>query len=91
MKFHVEIDCTPEELRRLMGLPDLAPLHDSYQSQLKDLMSKGVTPDVVEALVRSWSPLGQSGFDLIRSILKPSVDGKVSKTGSENSVPEQKS
>lgn len=28
MKVHLEIDCTPEEARRAMGLPDLSPVHD---------------------------------------------------------------
>ena len=30
MKINVEVDCTPEEARRAIGLPDLTPLHDSY-------------------------------------------------------------
>ncbi|MDE0880583.1 MAG: DUF6489 family protein, partial [Sphingomonas bacterium] len=28
MKVNVEVDCTPEEARRAMGLPDLAPIHE---------------------------------------------------------------
>ena len=27
MKMTVEVDCTPEEARRFLGLPDVAPLH----------------------------------------------------------------
>ena len=91
MKFHVEIDCTPEEVRRLMGLPDMSSLHDSYQQQIKDLMSKGVTPDIVESLIKSWSPMGQNGFDLIRSILTPFADGKAGGTGDKKSTPNPKS
>ena len=34
MKVNVELDCTPEEMRRLMGLPDLTPVHDIYVRQL---------------------------------------------------------
>jgi hypothetical protein len=30
MKINVEIDCTPEEARRAVGLPDLTPLHDPF-------------------------------------------------------------
>ena len=29
MKVTIDIDCTPEEARRFMGLPDLTPVHDA--------------------------------------------------------------
>ena len=43
MKFNIEIDCTPEEARRLVGLPDLEPLHDIYLDRVKELMAKGIS------------------------------------------------
>lgn len=69
MKFNIEIDCTPEEARRLVGLPDLEPLHDIYLSRVKELMAKGITPDMVQAMVKSWVPMGESGLGLIQSLL----------------------
>jgi len=30
MKVTVDVDCTPEEARRFLGLPDLTPVHDLY-------------------------------------------------------------
>ncbi len=69
MKFNIEIDCTPEEARRLVGLPDLEPLHDIYLSRVKELMAKGITPDMVEAMVKTWVPMGESGLGLVQSLL----------------------
>jgi len=69
MKFNIEIDCTPEEARRLVGLPDLEPLHDIYLSRVKELMAKGITPDMVQTMVKSWVPMGESGLGLIQSLL----------------------
>lgn len=69
MKFNIEIDCTPEEVRRLVGLPDLEPLHDIYLDRVKELMAKGITPDMVQAMVKSWVPMGESGLGLIQSVL----------------------
>lgn len=91
MKFHVEIDCTPEEVRRLMGLPDLAPLHESYQKQMTDMLGKGITPDMVETMVKSWSPLGQNGLDLLRSVMSPFSDGKTGGAGDGKQRPDRKS
>ena len=30
MKVTVDVDCTPEEARRFLGLPDLTPVHQAY-------------------------------------------------------------
>lgn len=69
MKFNIEVDCTPEEARRLFGLPDLEPLHDIYLSRVKELMAKGITPEMVQGMVKSWVPMGESGLGLVQSLL----------------------
>lgn len=69
MKFQIEIDCTPEEARRLFGLPDLEPVHDIYLDRVKDLMAKGITPDMVQSMVKTWVPMGESGLGLVQSLL----------------------
>ena len=69
MKFNIEIDCTPEEARRLVGLPDLEPLHAIYLDRVKELMAKGITPDMVQSMVKTWVPMGESGLGLVQSLL----------------------
>lgn len=69
MKINVEVDCTPEEARRLVGLPDLAPLHAIYLSRVEKLMDKGITPDLVEGMVKSWVPMGEAGMGLVQGLL----------------------
>jgi hypothetical protein len=41
MKINVEVDCTPEEARRAMGLPDFTPVHDRYIQMMLDSIDKG--------------------------------------------------
>lgn len=69
MKINIEVDCTPEEARRLVGLPDLAPLHAVYLSRVEKLMDKGITPDIVETLVKNWVPMGEAGMGLVQGLL----------------------
>lgn len=69
MKINIDLDCTPEEVRALLGLPDLAPLHDIYLDKVKDMVAKGVTPDVVEQMVRSWMPMGEVGMNLVSQVI----------------------
>ena len=41
MKLNVEVDCTPEEARRFLGLPDLTPVHEKYVTSLMETMTTG--------------------------------------------------
>jgi hypothetical protein len=69
MKVNIEVDCTPEEVRRLLGLPDLTPLHAIYLARVEKLMDKGITPDMVEGMIKNWVPMGEAGMGLVQSLL----------------------
>jgi hypothetical protein len=69
MKINVEIDCTPEEARRAMGLPDFTPVHDRYIQMLLDSMNNGmVSPDMIESMVKGWTPMGEAGMNFWRGM-----------------------
>jgi Family of unknown function (DUF6489) len=74
MKFNIEVDCTPEEVRRLVGLPDLTGVHDVYLDRMKSVMTNGVTPDMMEGLVRNWVPMGAQGVDFVRDLIGTFTD-----------------
>jgi len=81
MKFNIEVDCTPEEVRRLVGLPDLAGVHDVYLDRIKDTMNKGLTPDLVESMVRTWLPLGGQGVDFVKDLVGQFASGASGTSG----------
>jgi len=68
MKISVDVDCTPEEARRFMGLPDLTSVHDAYTDKMKKMIEEGVTPDTLESMMRSWMPMGEAGITMWRSM-----------------------
>jgi hypothetical protein len=71
MKVTVDIDCTPEEARRAVGLPDLSPLHERYVQMLMDTMQGGgVKPEMLEGMMRSWAPMGEAGLAMWRRLLE---------------------
>ena len=39
MKINVEVDCTPEEARAFLGLPDLRPMQEELLAEMKERMS----------------------------------------------------
>jgi hypothetical protein len=69
MKISVDIDCTPEEARRFMGLPDVTPLHDAYMNRMTSAIEQGMTPDMIEQLMKSWGPMGETGLSMWRQLM----------------------
>jgi hypothetical protein len=65
----MNIECTPEEARRLMGLPDMGPIHDLYLDRLREAMTNGVSPEMVEQMVRTWMPMGEVGMNAWRQMV----------------------
>jgi hypothetical protein len=69
MNISMNIDCSPEEARRLMGLPDMGPIHDLYLDRMKQAMTEGLTPEMFEQLVRNWSPMGEMGMNAWKQLI----------------------
>jgi hypothetical protein len=70
VKINVEVECTPEEARRAMGLPDLTPLHESYLGKMREAIERQGSPEAIEAMMRNWNPMGEAGMQLWRSLFE---------------------
>ena len=69
MKFSIDIECTAEEARTVLGLPDLSTVHEAYAAQLKKLVEEGLQAGLAENIIRSWSPLGEPGIDAWKRVM----------------------
>jgi hypothetical protein len=54
MKVNVEIDCTPQEARQFLGLPDLQPMQLAVMEKLQQQMLSNIEKVSPEALMQSW-------------------------------------
>jgi hypothetical protein len=54
MKVNVEIDCTPQEARQFIGLPDLQPMQTAVMDRLQQQMMSNIEKVSPEALMQSW-------------------------------------
>ena len=70
MKITVDVDCTPEEARRFLGLPDLTPVHDAYVERMTKAVSEGMSADAFAEMARSWGPMNEAGMAMWRSMLE---------------------
>jgi hypothetical protein len=66
MKIRLDIDCTPEEARSFLGLPDVAPMQEALLRQIQDQVSAGLAAMDAEALLRQWMPLGMQGLEQLQ-------------------------
>lgn len=74
MKVHVEIDCTPEEARAFMGLPDVSKANSIYVDMMAKAM-KGVTnPDQLQEYAKNLAPMGQVGMQLFQSFIEAGMN-----------------
>lgn len=69
MKFTVDVDCTPEEARAFLGLPDLKPIHDAYIKAVMETMSGQANLEQIERMFRGLSPLGDAGMKFFSSMM----------------------
>ena len=70
MKVHVEIDCTPEEARTFMGLPDVGKANAVYVDMMSKAMSGVSDTEKLQEYARQLAPMGQAGFKLFQSFME---------------------
>jgi hypothetical protein len=57
MKITMEVDCTPDEARRFLGLPDIAPMQEAMMDKIQQRMAAAIDAATPEALLRLWMPM----------------------------------
>ena len=70
MKVHIEIDCTPEEARSFMGLPDVGKANAVYVDMMSKAMKGVSSTDQLQEYAKQLAPMGQAGFRLFQSFME---------------------
>jgi hypothetical protein len=63
MKITIDIDCTPDEARAFLGLPDVAPLQAGMMKELQERMMKTLATMDAETLMKTWLSSGAQTFE----------------------------
>jgi len=74
MNVKIDIDISPEELRRLLGLPDVEPIQREMMDKLRKRMLEGVDGYDPVKLLQSYLTGTLASWDLVRKLV--SVTGK---------------
>ena len=70
MKVHIEIDCTPEEARTFMGLPDVSKANGIYIDAISKAMKGAANVDQLQDFAKQIAPMGQIGLNLFQQFLE---------------------
>ena len=68
MKVTFDIDCTPEEARRFLGLPDISSVHEAYVEKMTKAMSEGLTPEHMSDMMKNWGPMSDAGMAMWKTM-----------------------
>ena len=63
MKVPIDIDCSPEEARAFMGLPDVAPMQKAVMDKMQEEMLSKMTMLDAETMFKTWLPNSTEGFE----------------------------
>ncbi len=81
MKITMDVDITPEEVRKLFGLPDVEAFHRQLMEDLRERMAAGAEGYDPLKLFQPYLTGGMAGWDLFQRLI-PGAPGP-STTGSK--------
>jgi hypothetical protein len=70
MKMTIEVDCTPEEARRFMGLPDLSGLNDHLVGEMKNRIDANIAMLSPEEFLKNWMSFGAGAQEQFRKMIE---------------------
>jgi hypothetical protein len=75
MKFKVDVECTPEEARTFLGLPDVKPLQETLLTEVEERLRATLKAMDPEAMLKTWLPTTIKGFEQLQEMFLAQMSG----------------
>jgi hypothetical protein len=75
VKVSVEVDCSPQEARAFLGLPDVSGLNDHMVKEIKSRLDSNMALLSPEELVRNWMMFGGQATEQFRKLMTAAASG----------------
>lgn len=75
MKIKLDVDCTAEEARRFLGLPDVRPLQEALLNEVQQQMSANIKAMDPKTMVETWLPATLKGFEQLQQMFMAQMAG----------------
>jgi hypothetical protein len=66
MKITIDVDCTPEEARAFLGLPEVAPMQAAVMEKIQEQLMANLAVMDPETLFKIWLPAGLQGIEQLQ-------------------------
>jgi hypothetical protein len=75
MKMTIEVDCTPQEARAFLGLPDVSGLNEKLVEEMQKRMTSNIAMLSPDELMKNWAAFGAGAQEQFRQLMAAAVDG----------------
>jgi hypothetical protein len=63
MKLNISVDCTPEEARAFLGLPNIDPINEMMVEAVKQRLEQNMEMISPEFYLKQWTSMGGQASD----------------------------
>jgi hypothetical protein len=74
MKIKVDIDCTPEEARTFLGLPDVQPMQKAVMEEMSQRLTQAMQAMDPETMLKTWLPASIQGWEQMQKAFWNQMD-----------------
>ncbi len=75
MNVKIDIDCTPDEARTFLGLPDVKPLQEAMLKEVEERMRANLQAMDPETMFKTWLPAGLQGWEQMQKMFWANMAG----------------
>lgn len=75
MKVTIDIDCTPDEARAFLGLPDVRPMQQALLSEMQARMAQNLAAMDPETMLKTWLPASLQGLEQLQKMFWAAASG----------------
>lgn len=75
MKVTFDIECTPDEARRFLGLPDVAPMQEALMKELEEQLRENMRSLDPETMLKTWLPATIQGWGEVQKMFWDQMGG----------------
>ncbi|MFX8727568.1 DUF6489 family protein, partial [Acinetobacter baumannii] len=79
----IEVDCTPEEARTFLGLPDVTALNAHLVEEMKGRMDQNLDLLKPDELMKTWMAFGGQATEQFRMLMTAAATGAMGGSRSE--------
>ncbi len=83
MKIKFDIECSPEEARQFIGLPDVAPMQQKLMAEIEAKMLENIRSLDPEAMVKTWLPVTVQGWGEMQKMFWSQMGPMSAQTGAK--------